>query len=62
MTPEEVRHFRARLDLTQAALADALGIEVRTVQRWEAGATEPAGFLALALAELERRIISRPAG
>jgi transcriptional regulator with XRE-family HTH domain len=36
-----VRTLRTRLSLTQTALADALGVHVRTVQHWERGGEDP---------------------
>lgn len=35
MTPEDLRALRSRLGLTQAALADRLGLKPYTVTRWE---------------------------
>jgi DNA-binding transcriptional regulator YiaG len=35
--PAELRRIRARLDLTQAALATAIGVHRVTVAKWEAG-------------------------
>lgn len=37
MTPAEFKEARARLGLTQAALAEALGVTARCVRRYEAG-------------------------
>ncbi len=37
MTPTEFRELRARLGLTQAALAARLGVTDRAVRRYEAG-------------------------
>lgn len=38
MTPEEVKQIRAELGWTQKQLADALGVWIATVSRWEHGA------------------------
>ncbi len=46
MTNEEIREARRKLGLTQEALAEMMMVDVTTVQRWEAGATEP-GLTAL---------------
>lgn len=35
MTPSHVRDLRERLGLTQRELAAAVGVDIRTVQRWE---------------------------
>ena len=37
MTPRRLRELRKRLDLTQAALAERLGVAPNTVARWERG-------------------------
>lgn len=41
MTGEEIRARRLRLGLTQAGLANVLGISVRTVEKWEQGTRDP---------------------
>jgi putative zinc finger/helix-turn-helix YgiT family protein len=38
LTPEQIREHRLALGLTQQALADALGVAVSTLSRWETGA------------------------
>jgi DNA-binding transcriptional regulator YiaG len=35
--PEELRRRRAKLDMTQAELADQLGVSFETVRKWERG-------------------------
>ena len=47
--PAEIRAFRDRLGLTQAEVADALGVTSRTVQKWELGETaiSKMGWIAL---------------
>ena len=37
MTPTEIRETRNRKGWSQQALADALGVSVRTVKFWESG-------------------------
>jgi DNA-binding transcriptional regulator YiaG len=37
MTPQEYRRTRERLDLTQSALADLLGVRLNTISRRELG-------------------------
>lgn len=50
MTPQDLKDWRARLDLTQKAAADALGTTVRAVQMWEAGDRPISRTVALACA------------
>jgi transcriptional regulator with XRE-family HTH domain len=38
-----IRDLRKRLDMTQTALADALGVHVTAVNHWEKGSARPAG-------------------
>ena len=54
---KELRQQRGRLGMTQAQLAEALGVSRGTVVRWEGGtmAIDKPQMLALALAELRRR-------
>ncbi len=55
MTGEELRRIRARMGLTQAELADRLGVTPNTVARWErdeVGIAEPAARLAQLLAKM----------
>ncbi len=51
MKGEELRAFRRELGLTQAELADRLGVAMNTVSRWEIGAVAmpeiAAGFVRL---------------
>ena len=37
MDPSELREWRYRLNMTQAELAEALGVATGTVARWEQG-------------------------
>lgn len=39
MTPSEFRAIRVGLGLSQAKLAEVVGRDTRTVQRWEGGVT-----------------------
>lgn len=50
--PEEIQAFRASLNQTQAAVADALGVDTRTVQKWESGETKISKMAWLALQTL----------
>ncbi len=40
---EDVARTRKSLNLSQRALANALGVSTRTVEAWEAGRNEPSG-------------------
>lgn len=37
MSPNELRDWRERRNLTQKALAEIAGVSVRQVRRWESG-------------------------
>jgi putative transcriptional regulator len=39
--PAQLKRLRARLGLTQAALAKALGVSFPTINRWENGKSRP---------------------
>ena len=41
---ETLKYYRNRLDLTQQELADAVGVKLRTYQKWEKGDTIPDGY------------------
>lgn len=41
MNDIEVKNFRNKFKLTQSALAKKLGVDIKTVQNWEAGKTIP---------------------
>ena len=61
MTGRELRFIRQKLALTQAALAEAVGITSNTMARWERGEmaiSEPAARLLEKLAA-ERKIATR---
>jgi type I restriction enzyme M protein len=48
VTSAELRAIRKRLELTQTELAERLGVQIRAVQRWEAGdraISEPVSLL-----------------
>lgn len=55
MTPQELKHWRATLGLSQMQLAIALSVHLVTVARWETGRQRIPPLLSLALAELARR-------
>ncbi len=41
---ETLKYYRNRLDLTQQELSDAVGVQLRTYQKWEKGDTIPDGY------------------
>ena len=45
MTPTELRAFRESLGLDVKSFAQALGVEPRTVRRWEDGSRSPDKFV-----------------
>lgn len=54
MTPAELQDARARLGLTQPALAELLGVHPLTVSQWETERRAIPAFLHLALKQLEQ--------
>jgi transcriptional regulator with XRE-family HTH domain len=57
ITSEELREERRRLGMTQAQLADQLGVSRVTVTRWEGGVTiDQPRMLILALESIRRRM------
>lgn len=56
MNPDELKTRRETLGMTQAQLAEALGVDVMTVSRWERGARPLSPLLPLALKGLESEI------
>jgi transcriptional regulator with XRE-family HTH domain len=63
MTPNDLRERREALHLTQAQLADALGVAQPHVSRWESGAVKitrmRAAWLEQELSHLERSSVDR---
>ena len=55
MTAAEIKALRARLDLTQEAMARVVGVSWTTVNRWETGRSAPRGLSVAALRDLVRR-------
>ena len=52
MTPDQLKALRARLGLTQAELAEQIGVERNTVNRWEMGLLPIQTITALAVQHL----------
>ena len=54
--PARVRSVRERLDLTQAQLAERIGVSFATVNRWENGQTKPARLAWRQILDLEAKL------
>lgn len=54
-SPEQVKVFRHKWDLTQTELGVLLGVTLSTVQNWEYEVSEPPPYLSLALRDIDRR-------
>ena len=52
MTPQQIRTIRAWFDLSQAELADRIGVSTNTVARWEMGTRNPSRMATKALRQL----------
>ncbi len=52
--PERIKHLRAKLGLTQVALAERLGVSFPTVNRWENGKARPSQLSWQALLDLSK--------
>jgi transcriptional regulator with XRE-family HTH domain len=59
MTAAQLKKQRQQIGLSQRKLAEALGVTIRTLSRWECNAVAPPPYVELALAELKRRL-SKP--
>jgi len=53
MTADEIRTLRKRLDLTQAELAQRIGLTREAVTQWETGRARPNGPARMLLRQLE---------
>jgi len=51
----DVASIRARLGLSQTALAQQLGVDQSTVSRWETGELSPSGPALILLRQLEQQ-------
>ena len=52
MSPEEIKDIRVRLEMSQQALAELVGVSLNTVNRWERGHTRPLRMARRRLEEL----------
>lgn len=55
MTGAQIKTLREQMGLSQRELAQAFGVDVGTVSRWERSVQVPPRYVELALAELQRR-------
>ncbi|MCX7673673.1 MAG: helicase-related protein, partial [Thiobacillaceae bacterium] len=55
MEPEQIRHLRKTLNLTQQQFAELLGVSFVTLNRWENGQTKPSALARAKLQELAAR-------
>lgn len=56
MTPKHIKTIRAWLELSQAELAEQIGVSPNTVARWEMGIRRPGGAAMLCLVGLWQRV------
>lgn len=61
MKPEQIRHLRKTLDLTQQQFADLLGVSFVTANRWENGQSKPSAMGLAKIQELAARNDGGPA-
>jgi DNA-binding transcriptional regulator YiaG len=59
MTPDEIRAFRDKADLTQRELADLLEISPSAVAQWETGVTSPSENQVVLMTKMEEAIEKR---
>lgn len=60
MTPAEIQAVRGELKMTQAQLAQLLGVHVLTVSKWERGALRPTPHQAAMLASFQTAASKEP--
>lgn len=59
-TVSEIRELRGRLRMEPAQFAALLGVDPRTVQRWEAGEARPTGTAEAVMIGLRESLDKRP--
>jgi transcriptional regulator with XRE-family HTH domain len=59
-TNNEVRKMRNRLNLNQADFAKLLGVDIRSVNRWENGLSRPTGSAEAILSALKKKLDTDP--
>ncbi len=57
LTPDKIKEFRLRKNLSQEKLAGMLGVSVSTVIRWEQGSAAPTGTAAAVLAAITAGLV-----
>ena len=55
MTKDEIKALRTALKLTQAEMAERLGVHMRTYQQWEYGRRKPSAATVRLLQSLQNR-------
>lgn len=64
MDADELKEKRKALEMTQAQLAEALGVNIMTISRWERGVRSIPPHLSLALEAIEanqkKKVSKRP--
>jgi len=58
LTPEELKEWRIKHDLSQGELATLLGVKQQTVSCWETGARKIPLYLSLLLDYLEKKVLN----
>lgn len=59
-TADQIRQFRLRLGLEVAGFAKAMGVDVRTVYRWENGTARPSGAVEAVMNGLREKLQKDP--
>lgn len=59
---QSVRHMRAAFGVTRAGFAKIVGVDVRTVNRWEYDIAKPSGAPEAILNAFRERLTSDPGG
>lgn len=62
MRPTEIRRLRERAELRQSDFAEAIGVGVATIKRWEVGEVVPSKNLNNLLVKFEQELDAREAG
>lgn len=59
-TADQIREFREELGLNQTQFASLLGVDVRSVTRWEGGTSSPTGSAEAILSGLKEKLRKDP--